>query len=108
MDCFTSLPFGQPQRMMTLNLSGLDGVQCYLDDVIVFISTHEKRLKAVLHQMHSSGLKRFWVTLSLPQVRPNLYHIHVVTKAASPSNVTALHLFMGLTGWYSKFIPSYA
>ena len=49
--CFIRVPFdlesaiSQFQRMMTTFLSSLDGVQCYLDDVIVFMSTpdlHEK------------------------------------------------------------------
>lgn len=39
--------------MVSQILSGLDGVQCYLEDIVVFAETpslHEKRLKAVLQQ----------------------------------------------------------
>ncbi|KAJ8337405.1 hypothetical protein SKAU_G00386250 [Synaphobranchus kaupii] len=61
---FTRVPFGLAstpsafQKMMTL--AGQEGVQCYLDDIIVYGETpeeHETRLQAVLHRLHNSGLK---------------------------------------------------
>ncbi len=48
------------QKMMCTILQGLKGVQCYLDDVIIFGSTqqeHNENLKAVLQKIHQSGLK---------------------------------------------------
>lgn len=45
-------------RMMSQILSGLDGVQCYLDDIIVYADTptlHETWLKA--RKLDNSGLR---------------------------------------------------
>lgn len=48
------------QRMMTMILKGLDGVQCYLDDVIVHgvsEANHNANLKAVLKRINEAGLQ---------------------------------------------------
>lgn len=49
-----SLPPAAFQKMMCTILQGLKGVQCYLDDVIIFGSTqheHDEYLKAVLQKI---------------------------------------------------------
>lgn len=63
---FRRVPYGLAsapsafQRMMSQMLAGQDGVQCYLDDIIVYgenPQVHEKLLQTVLHRLQSSGLK---------------------------------------------------
>lgn len=63
---FTRVPYGLAsapsafQRMMSQILAGQDGVQCYLDDIIVFGNNpelHEKRLQSVLQRLQNCGLK---------------------------------------------------
>lgn len=63
---FTKVPYGLAsapsafQRMMSQILAGLKGVQCYLDDIIIYGETpalHEQRLKAVIQRLHDSGLR---------------------------------------------------
>lgn len=48
------------QKMMTQILSGIKGVQCYLDDVITYGSSeaeHKANLSAVLRRINDAGLK---------------------------------------------------
>ncbi|KAL7861715.1 hypothetical protein SRHO_G00131560 [Serrasalmus rhombeus] len=98
---FTRVPYGLAsapsafQRMMSQILDGLDGVQCYLDDIIIHADTpetHERRLCAVLHRLQDRD----------PE------HVVAVTQAPPPQDAHALRSFLGLTGWYAKFIPNYA
>lgn len=113
------------QRMMSQILSGLDGVQCYLDNIVVFADTpslHESRLKAILHCLHSSGLKLnidkcllrqsellyLGYVVSASGIRPNPDQVAAIEKAPAPEDATALQTSLDLTGWYSKFIPGYA
>lgn len=54
------------QCMMTMNLKGLDSVQCYLDDVIVHgpsEASHIANLKAVLHRVSETECRKMQVQL---------------------------------------------
>ncbi|KAL7879761.1 hypothetical protein SRHO_G00020150 [Serrasalmus rhombeus] len=128
---FTRVPYGLAsapsafQRMMSQILDGLDGVQCYLDDIIIHADTpetHERRLCAVLHRLQDRGLKinrekcSFRKTelpflghvISATGLHPDPEHVVAVTQAPPPQDAHALRSFLGLTGWYAKFIPNYA
>ena len=37
---------------------------------------------------------------------PNTEHVVAVTQAPPPMDASALRSFLGLTSWYSKFIPN--
>uniref|UniRef100_A0A672GRZ7 Reverse transcriptase/retrotransposon-derived protein RNase H-like domain-containing protein n=1 Tax=Salarias fasciatus TaxID=181472 RepID=A0A672GRZ7_SALFA len=41
-------------------------------------------------------------------LRPIMEHVTAIKEAPPPKDATALHSFLGLTGWYAKFIPCYA
>ncbi|XDV26573.1 hypothetical protein PO909_030230 [Leuciscus waleckii] len=113
------------QRMMTMILKGLDGVQCYLDDVIVHGASeaiHNANLKAVLHRISEAGLKlntekcKFNLTtlsflgyrLSADGLHADDAHITAIINAPPPTDATTLRSFLGLSAWYSKFVPAYA
>lgn len=100
--------------MMCTILQGLKGVQCYLDDVIIFGSTqheHDENLKAVLQKilklnaekccLQQTKLQFLGYTLSPEGVLPDDTHITMILKAPTPNDA-------GLTAWYSKFVPNYA
>ncbi|XP_024117381.1 uncharacterized protein K02A2.6, partial [Oryzias melastigma] len=64
--CFKRLPFGITsapeifQRKMLETLEGLEGVEVYMDDILVHGATmeeHDARLEKVLHRIDSAGLK---------------------------------------------------
>ena len=128
---FTKLPYGLVstpsalQRMMSQILAGLKGIQCYLDDIITYGGTpalHEQRLKALLQRLHDSGLRlnmskcRFRKTelsflghvISASGLRPDQDHVKAVADAPPPHDAATLRSFLGLTSFYSKFVPQYA
>ena len=113
------------QKMMKVILCGLQGVQCYLDDVIVYGSSqaaHDTYLQAVLHRVQDAGLKLntekclfrqtaldfLGFRLSPDGLEPNDSHVTAILHAPAPTDAPSLRSFLGLSAWYSKFIPNYA
>ncbi|KAI4903715.1 hypothetical protein NFI96_030773, partial [Prochilodus magdalenae] len=113
------------QKMMMQILSGMKGVQCYLDDVITYGSSEaepDANLSAVLRKINNAGLKLnvdkcqlCQTTLSFlgqkigPEgLLPDDSHVAAILNAPSPSDPATLRSFLGLSAWYSKFVPNYA
>ena len=114
-------------RAIGIILSGLtyDICLCYFDDVIIFSKTidqHCHRLQTVLQRFRAHGLK---VKASKCSFGANevIYLGHSVsstgihtdpskTKAVQglppPTNLEQLRYFLGLAGYYRKFIPNFA
>ncbi|KAK0134339.1 Retrovirus-related Pol polyprotein from transposon 17.6 [Merluccius polli] len=128
---FKRVPYGLAsapscfQRMMSMILKDQSGVQCYLDDIIVTGTTaeeHDRNLKAVLLRIDSAGLKLNYSkchirkteltflghTVSAKGLQPDASHVDAVSQAPPPTDLLMLRSFLGLTGWYAKFIPDYA
>ena len=108
---FTRVPLGLAsaafQRMMSQVLAGLKGVQCYLDDIMIYEETpetQEQRLKAVLHRLNNSGLKlnrskcQFRKTelpflgrvISASGLQPDQGQVTAVVDAPSPQDATLI------------------
>ncbi|KAJ8014421.1 hypothetical protein DPEC_G00040040 [Dallia pectoralis] len=128
---FCRVPFGLAsapsafQKMMTIILAGIPGVQAYLDDVICYGSTqqqHDASLKRVLHALDKAGLKlnmqkckfnqtslRFLGhTISKDGLLPDQDQIKAVAQAPAPHDTSSLRSFLGLASWFSKFIPDFS
>ena len=113
------------QKLMVTVLAGLNGVQCYLDDIIIHGDTqesHDANLRAVLHRLQSVGL-----TLNLQKCHFNLHeisylghvissrglqpdetHVKAIRDASVPSDSAALRSFLGLASYYAKFLPNFS
>ncbi len=130
---FNRMPFGLAtapatfQRAMELVLAGLTYsiCLCYLDDIIIFsssIAEHCNRLRAVLtrFQEHNLHLNLSKCTFAARRVD---YLGHVISEegvSPLPSKVEAIQLipvpqtvkevrsFLGLSGYYRRFIKNYA
>jgi hypothetical protein len=127
------MPFGLKtspasfQRAMDNILKGIQGTHCliYLDDIIIFSSTfqeHITRLKKVFETLRKANLKiqldkseflrkdvlylRHKITKD--GLKPNEDKINVVLNYPLPTNTKEIKSFLGLVGYYRKFIPDFA
>ena len=129
--CFNKLPFGISsapevfQRQMNDILSGLPGVLCHIDDILVFGTTpaeHDSRLQAVLERIKSAGITlnpdkcQFSQTqitflghvIDHHGISPDPQKTSAILAMKSPSSVTELRRFMGMVNQMSKFSPTIA
>jgi len=130
---YRAMPFGLCnagstfQRLMDVVMSGLHLDVClvYLDDIILFSRTvdeHLERLVRVLGRIQSAGLKLKPEKCSLMQrsvsflghvvsgegIATDPKKIETVTEWPVPSSVKEVRSFLGLTGYYRRFVKGYA
>ena len=101
---------------------GLNGVQCYLDEIIVTGKTeeeHMQNLKAVLRRIKEYGLRLpkkrcsflqesiedLGHVISSQGKHPSPKKIEAIQKIAEPTNVTELKSFLGMVVYFAKFLP---
>ena len=97
----------------------------YLDDVIVYShmeEDHLRRLQAVFECFHEHGLKlkpskcsflRKQITflgheVSADGMKPGTHNLEGITEMAPPANYTEVWHFLGMTGFFWRFIKGYA
>ncbi|KAJ3651676.1 hypothetical protein Zmor_017700 [Zophobas morio] len=116
------------QRLMYNVFNGLVGTEClvYLDDVIVFssnnIQEHIERLRNVFIRMRESNLKfkptkcNFLLKeakylghiISAEGCRTDPAKIKAVEHYPRPKSAKEIKAFLGLCGFYRKFVPKFA
>ena len=109
------------QRMMDHILVGMqDFTSAYLDDLIIHSEsweehvTHLRRVLAGLTvklkkcQLAMSHCSYLGHVVGEGLVRPELSKVEAVKQSQVPTTKTAVRTFLGLTGYYRKFIPVYA
>lgn len=113
------------QRTMDEVLQGIDGVVCYLDDILITgkdTSAHVANLKCVLQRLEDRGFRlnkekcAFFqnsVTylghvIDAEGVRPIKEKTEAIDKAPVPKNVSELRSFLAMLNYYGKFIPNLA
>ena len=125
---FKMLPFGLSgapssfQRLMDKLIKGCEGfASAYLDDLVVFSNSwqeHLSQLRAVLNRIKEAGLTvkvgkcQFGtskcVYLGNGSVEPELSKLQAVKTFPLPEKKRQVRGFLGLTGYYRRFIPDYA
>jgi hypothetical protein len=130
---YKKMPFGlkgAPStfiRLMTNVLSGLQGIKClvYLDDVVIFGKTlkdHNKKLRDVFGRLRKHNLKlqpdkceflRKEVTflghvVTKDGVKPDEKKIEAVKNFPVPTCIRELKSFLGLAGYYRRFLPNFS
>ena len=108
-------------------LTGLQGIELfvYMDDIVVYGSSledHSRKLRALLGRLKSAGLtlqpekcqflKREITYLghiiTQTGVKPDPRKIDAVKKFRTPKNQKNIKQFLGLIGYYCRFIPDFA
>lgn len=130
---FLRVPFGMissgaaMQNCMERVLSGLNNriVLCYVDDLIVWGKTeqeHDRNLDTVLTRLRENGFKLnlekchfrkteiecLGHTISKDGIKPNVEKVQALVDKPYPKTVKQIKSFLGLTGYYRKFIQNYA
>ena len=106
-------------------LSGLDGVVCVMDGVLIHgqtVEEHDKRLVKVLHRLENAGLtlnrekcpfsqsrvKFLGQVIDANGIRPDPDKIVAIQDVPTPGNVGDLRRFLGMVNHLSKFSPNLA
>lgn len=115
------------QRLMELVFNGMHWTRVcvYIDDVVIFGKTFSdkmKNLREVFERLRNAGLKarpdkcKFFCkeitflghVVSKEGIKPDKSNIEKVANWPRPNNVASLRSWLGLTGFYRKFIRDYA
>ena len=128
---YKKMPFGLTgapatfQRMMNLILMDVAHAMVYLDDIIVFSQNgdqHLQDIQSVLKQFRLAKLKVKptkceWAKtevkyvghiVSGERIRPDPENVNKVKNFPTPNLVKHVREFLGLAGYYRKFIKTYA
>ncbi|XP_076546690.1 uncharacterized protein LOC143305763 [Osmia lignaria lignaria] len=128
---FVRMPFGLKnapptfQRLMNQVISGLENAHVFIDDMVVFSSSlreHEIKVKKLLNRLREFGLTlqidkceflRKEVTylghiLTENGVKPDPRKLQAVKEFPIPKTQKNVQQFLGLTGYYRRFIKDYS
>ena len=128
---FLMVPFGLAQApayfqlLMNKVLHGLDFAMTYLDDIIIFSKNelqHLEHLETVFSCLRKAGLKMkhskcdffkkeihyLGHLISTEGISPLPNKLDCIQHMPAPKNTKEIKQFLGLTGYYRKFVPGFA
>ena len=128
---FKRLPFGITsapeifQRKMIETIQGLEGVEVFMDDILVHGATeaeHDSRLEKVMQRIAGAGLKlnrekclfkqkeiRFLGhIIDQSGVRPDPDKVKAIQQLSPPTDVHDLKRVLGMVNYLGKYVPNLA
>ncbi|UYV78845.1 K02A2.6-like [Cordylochernes scorpioides] len=111
------------QRVMSIILQGMDGVMCYLDDILIFASdskTHDRILRLVLRKLKEAKvtLNKAKCVFGVPRINflghildedgilPDPAKIEAVAKMPAPTDVHGVRRFLGMVNHLGRFVEN--
>ncbi|XP_054259702.1 uncharacterized protein K02A2.6-like [Macrosteles quadrilineatus] len=113
------------QRIMDKVLLGIEGTQCFFDDIIIQGKSEEElltRLEMVLQRIKMNGLRvnrdkckflhkqieYLGHTIDAHGIHKSEDKVKAIRQARRPQNVSELRTFLGLVNYYNRFIENLA
>ncbi|KAL4154100.1 hypothetical protein QTP88_001933 [Uroleucon formosanum] len=115
------------QKLMNNVMAGIVGIKClvYLDDIIIYgkgLLNHNEKLRDVFERLRNHNLKiqptkcEFLKQqcmyldhiISENGIQPDPEKVKSVLQFSTPTSVKEIKSFLGLSGYYRKFIKSYS
>ncbi|UYV71909.1 K02A2.6-like [Cordylochernes scorpioides] len=126
---YCRMPFGISlapeyfQKVMSIILQGMDGVMCYLDDILIFASdskTHDRILRLVLRKLKEAKvtLNKAKCVFGVPRInflghildengiRPDPAKIEAVAEMPAPTDVHGVRRFLGMVNHLGRFVEN--
>ncbi|UYV65139.1 K02A2.6-like [Cordylochernes scorpioides] len=126
---YCRMPFGISlapeyfQKVMSIILQGMDGVMCYLDDILIFASdskTHDRIIRLVLRKLKEAKvtLNKAKCVFGVPRInflghildedgiRPDPAKIEAVAKMPAPTDVHGVRRFIGMVNNLGRFVEN--
>ena len=127
-DFFNKLPFGIAsapelfQKRMSKLLSGLEGIVCQMDDVLIFGKTkdeHNIKLMTALDRICSAGARKsvclvktasefLGHVINKQGISADPDKVTAIKQMEPPQNISALRRFLGMVNQLGKFSPRLA
>ena len=103
-------------------LQGIEGVVCYLDDILISAPSEQRhseilnevlkrlerynvRVKGQKCEWHKPSVEYLGHIVDAEGIHPTAEKLEAIKQAPSPTNITELRSFLGLLNYYGKFIP---
>ena len=125
---FRRLPFGISlapevfQRTMENSLGDIEGVECYMDDILVHadgMEEHDRRLDQALNRLAQTGLKLnrekcefrkeeisfLGHIVSMDGVKPDPSKLDAIRQMEDPCDVPKLRRWLGMVNYLGRFLP---
>ncbi len=114
------------QRLVDRILCGMsDFASAYLDDIVIYSNTwenHLKHLETVFECLRSAGLtvngakctfakaetEYLGYVIGRGVIKLQIQKVQAIQSCPLPRTTTQLISFLGMAGWYHKFIPNYS
>jgi len=112
------------QRIMDQVLQGLNGVTCYLDDILISSTKaeHMQKLRQVLERLRKFGVKvkrskcvfmapsvtYLGHTINSNGIQPTKEKVEAIHNLRAPKDLHELRVLLGMVNYYAKFMPNQA